>query len=243
MSYLEHPSEDGADATANPCLTTAGTHQSENTFLGQSIDRLAFLPRHDITGGRSETIFHVLAILRLVPLETLHSATGWQTTKEQMAKSKARFKDFYIHNRAKARKALWHAACIFRSTRSCRRLACYDALSLTVSMGYVYCYSEVHVLLSQTSRTSASAESPPSIVRLDQLHERPAVERWIETGADSIVHLTGVGLLDGSDHCMRFLRDLERTLLSQIAWRGFCRAFAGTFAQLRRGETPTKECS
>ncbi|KAH7232980.1 hypothetical protein BKA59DRAFT_517415 [Fusarium tricinctum] len=243
MSYLDHPSEDGDHATANPFLPTAGTHQSENPFLGTSIDRLSFLPRHDITGGLSETIFHVLAILRLVPLEILHSATGWQTTKEQMTKSKAQFKDFYMHNGANARKALWHAACIFRSTRSCRRLACYDALSLTVSMGYVYCYSEVRTLLYQASGTPASAGSSPSIVRLDQLHERSAVERWIETGADSIVHLTGVGLLDGSDHCVRFLRDLERTLTSQIAWRGFCRAFAGTFAQLRRGETPTKDCN
>lgn len=240
LSYLDHPSNDGAHATANSNLSTTGTHKSENTFLGTAIDRLVFPPPHDATGGRSETIFHVLAILRLVPLDTLHSATGWQTTKEQKAKSKAQFKDFYIHNGAKARKALWHAACIFRSTRSCRRLACYDALSLTVSMGYVYCYSEMRTLLSQTPGTSASAESPPSIVRLDQLYERSAVERWIETGADSIVHLTGVGLLEGSDHCVRFLRDLERTLQSQIAWRGFCRAFAGTFAQLRRGETPTR---
>ncbi|KAG5655696.1 hypothetical protein KAF25_009195 [Fusarium avenaceum] len=240
MSYLDHSSNEGAHAAANPYLPTTGTHKSENTLLGTAIDRLAFPPLHDITGGQSETIFHVLAILRLVPLDTLHSATGWQTTGEQKAKSKAHFKDFYINNGEKARKALWHAACIFRSTRSCRRLACYDALSLTVSMGYVYCYSEVRTLLSQTPGTSASAQSPPSIVRLDQLYERSAVEQWVETGADSIVHLTGVGLLDGSDHCVRFLRDLERSLQSQIAWRGFCRAFAGTFAQLRRGETPTR---
>jgi hypothetical protein len=246
MSYLDHPSQDSTHATTNPHLPTGGTHKSENTLLGTSIDRLSFPPRHNIPssgGGRSETIFHVLAILRLVPLETLHSATGWQTNEEQMAKSKAQFKDFYMHNGAKARKGLWHAACIFRSTRSCRRLACYDALSLTASMGYVYCYSEARSLLSQTPGTSASGESPPSIVRLDQLHERSTVERWIETGADCIVHLTGVGLLDGSDDCVRFLQDLERTLLSQIAWRGFCRAFAGTFAQLRRGETPTKTTS
>ncbi|KAH6952074.1 hypothetical protein DER45DRAFT_390688 [Fusarium avenaceum] len=240
MSYLDHSSNEGAHAAANPYLPTTGTHNSENLFLGRAIDRLVFPPPHDGTGGQSETIFHVLAILRLVPLDTLHSATGWQTTKEQKTKSKAQFKDFYIHNGAKARKALWHAACIFRSTRSCRRLACYDALSLTVSMGYVYCYSEVHTLLYPSRGSLTSTEPPPSIVRLDQLYERSAVERWVETGADSIVHLTGVGLLDGSDHCVRFLRDLERTLQSQITWRGFCQAFAGTFSQLRRGETPTK---
>jgi hypothetical protein len=80
-------------------------------------------------------------------------------------------------------------------------------------------------------------------VRLDQLHEKSAIERWIESGADSIVHLTGVGLLEGSDQCVRFLRDVEKTLSSQIAWRGFSLALAGSFAQLRRGEMPTRKDS
>lgn len=147
MSCLDHPSNEDAHGTETPSLPTTGIHKSENTFLGTAIDRLAFPPLDGATGSRSETIFHVLAILRLVPLETLHSATGWQTTKEQKTKSKALFKDFYIHNGANARKALWYAACIFRSTRSCRRLAHYNVFSLIVLIGYIYCYSKVYTLL------------------------------------------------------------------------------------------------
>ncbi|KAG5787702.1 hypothetical protein H9Q69_013227 [Fusarium xylarioides] len=216
--------------TANSAITSL--IMRENALLDTMIDQLT-LNSMPNPGYCTDTIFHVIAILRLIPLETLHSATGWETNKEQMIKSKQCLKDHFENSDVKARKGLWHATCIFKTTQSSRRLACYDALSLTVAMGYIYCYSETRTALAQIS-------DRPLITRLDQLQDREAIERWIENGGDSVVHLTGVGILDGSDHCVRFLRDLERTLVSQIAWRGFCRAFASSFAQLRRGETPTK---
>jgi hypothetical protein len=183
-----------------------------------------------------DTIVHVIAILRLIPipLEALHSATGWETNKEQMMESKMRLRDFFQNNGIKARKGLWHATCIFKITRSSRRLMCYDALSLASAMGYIYSYSET---LAQAS-PHPSYSIRPVIVRLDQLRERSVVEQWIKNSTESVVHLTGVGLLDGSDHCVRLLRDIEKTLISQIAWRGFCRVLAACFARLRRGEVP-----
>lgn len=211
------------------------TRQRDTTLLDRAIEEFT-LARLDNNLVSNDTIFHVIAILRIIPLETLHSATGWQTNKEQMLKSKMYFRDFFQNHDSKARRVLWHSACIFKLTRSSRRLVCYDVLCLTVAMGYIYCYCE-----ARASTGRASSSSPrPSIVRLDQLQERAAIEKWIDKGADSVVHLTGVGLLDGDDACVRFLGDLERTLANQISWHGFCRAFASSFAQLRRGETPTK---
>ncbi|KAF4342124.1 hypothetical protein FBEOM_3926 [Fusarium beomiforme] len=213
------------------------TNKRENSLLDKAIEQFTFakLDNNMCDQSSNDTLFHVIAILRFIPLETLHSATGWQTNKEQMIKSKTYLQDFFENSSSKARKCLWHSACIFKLTRSSRRLVCYDTLSLTVAIGYTYCYCE-----TRTSRPQASTSTRPPIVRLDQLKERSAIEKWIENGDDGIVHLTGVGLLDGDDACVRFLRDLERTLGNQIAWHGFCRAFAGSFAQLRRGETPTK---
>ncbi|EGU88906.1 hypothetical protein FOXB_00564 [Fusarium oxysporum f. sp. conglutinans Fo5176] len=231
-SYLSSSTNSDTQHAPNPSLHRPDTSRSESVLLDTTIDQLT-LKSLPSPGECTDTILHVIAILRLIPLETLHSATGWETNKEQMLKSKMHLRDFFKNNGVKARKGLWHATCIFKTTRSSRRLACYDALSLTVAMGYIYCYSETRALLAPTP-------TRPMITRLDQLQDREAIERWIDNGGDRVVHLTGVGILDGSDHCVRFLRDLERTLVSQIAWRGFCRAFASSFAQLRRGETPTK---
>ncbi|EWG55217.1 hypothetical protein FVEG_17474 [Fusarium verticillioides 7600] len=231
-SYLNSSASRDTQQAPNHSLPRPDLSRSENALLDTTIDGFT-LKNMPSLGDLTDTVFHVIAILNLIPLETLHSATGWETNKEQMKKSKTHLNDFFKNNDTTARKGLWHAVCIFKITRSSRRLACYDALSLTVAMGYIYCYSETRTSLAPTS-------ARPLITRLDRLQDREAIERWIENGGDNVVHLTGVGLLDGSDHCVRFLLDLERTLVSQIAWRGFCRAFASSFAQLRRGETPTK---
>ncbi|EMT73855.1 hypothetical protein FOC4_g10002892 [Fusarium odoratissimum] len=231
-SYLSSSTNSDTQHVPNPSRHRPDTSRSESVLLDTTIDQLTLKSLLG-PGECTDTLLHVIAILRLIPLETLHSATGWETNKEQMMKSKLYLNDFFKNSGLKARKGLWHATCIFKTTRSSRRLACYDALSLTVAMGYIYCYSETRALL-------VPSPTRPMITRLDQLQDRKAIERWIENGGDDVVHLTGVGILDGSDHCVRFLRDLERTLVSQIAWRGFCRAFASSFAQLRRGETPTK---
>ncbi|KAL5588119.1 hypothetical protein FOVSG1_013255 [Fusarium oxysporum f. sp. vasinfectum] len=231
-SYLSSSTNSDTQHVPNPSRHRPDTSRSESVLLDTTMEQLTLKSLLG-PGECTDTLLHVIAILRLIPLETLHSATGWETNKEQMMKSKLYLNDFFKNSGLKARKGLWHATCIFKTTRSSRRLACYDALSLTVAMGYIYCYSETRALLVPSA-------TRPMITRLDQLQDREAIERWIENGGDDVVHLTGVGILDGSDHCVRFLRDLERTLVSQIAWRGFCRAFASSFAQLRRGETPTK---
>ncbi|KAF4499299.1 hypothetical protein FAGAP_4504 [Fusarium agapanthi] len=231
-SYLNYSANSDTQHAPNPWLPRPGSSRSESALLDTTIDQLT-LKNMSKPGDCTDTIFHVIAILRLIPLETLHSTTVWETNKEHMFKSKMHLNDFFKNSGVKERKGLWHATCIFKTTRSSRRLACYDALSLTVAMGYIYCYSETRTSLSGVS-------TRPQITRLDQLQDTEAIERWIESGGDNVVPLTGVGKLDGSDRCVRFHRDLEGTLVSQIAWRGFCRAFASSFAQLRRGETPTK---
>jgi hypothetical protein len=193
--------------------------------------------------GHDETLFHVLSILRRTPLEILHQATGWQATKEEKLASRAKLKGFFQWSRLDARRCLWHATRIFDSTSRSRLLACYDVFSLTVAMGYIHCYCELHL----ARHTAASHQLGQThtrqqrrIARLDNLRDRSSVKAWIaDRHEDEIIHLSSVGLLEGFDRSVRFLRAIERTLTEQIAWRGFSRAFASSFAQLRRGETPS----
>lgn len=188
--------------------------------------------------GQTDTLLHVLVILRHVPLMTLHWATGWQTTKEQKLQSKSNLRDFFHQHGSRARSCLLHACLIFRMTRVSQRGACYDVFSRMVAVCYIYCYIELCTAKSNAA-SSSQPQQRPSIVRLDQVGDKASIEQWIENGGDSVVHLTGVGLLNGTDACARFLRDVEKSLLSQVAWKGLCRGFAACFAQLRHGENPT----
>ncbi|RGP79356.1 hypothetical protein FLONG3_2511 [Fusarium longipes] len=200
---------------------------------------IAIIDQLTLTNARTsgDTLVHFIAILTLlpIPLETLHFATGWRADQEQMSKAKRRLREFFQNDGSKARKGLWHAARIFKITRNSRRLMCYDALSLATAMGYIYSYSEARSSISQSAQPSHLL-TRPSIVRLDQLEETSDVEQWIKSDTENIVHLTGVGLLDGSDDCIRLLLDIEKTLNAQIAWRGFCRMLATCFSQVRKGE-------
>ncbi|KAH7313965.1 hypothetical protein B0I35DRAFT_513526 [Stachybotrys elegans] len=228
------------------------TSKDKNSALDAAIEHMAFLTLDKMSSsatGRTETLFHVLAILRRVPLEALNSATGWRTSRDHMSKTKLKLRVLFHQNGVLARKCLWHAVCIFRKTRATRLMGCYDVFALMVATTYIYCYGVLRIS-APTTQTPAAAEGVdaeseharrPAVVRLDQLHDRSSIEQWFVDGGDTLVHLTGVGLLDGPDHSIRFLRDIEKTLSSQIAWRGFCHAFATWFAQLRRGEMPAKD--
>ena len=241
-----HPTQ-GSDL---PAIASPSAWDTENDpSLDLSLDLLGFAShegRSSARPGHDETLFHVLSILRRTPLKALHQATGWQANEEQKLESRAKLRDFFERSRVEARICLWHATRIFDSTRNSRLLACYDVFSLTVAMGYIHCYCELR-LAGQNAGTAASHHLAQTqkrqqrrITRLDQLRDKPSVEAWI-AGCDEgeTIHLSGVGLLEGPDQCVRFLRAVERTLTGQIAWRGFSRAFAISFAQLRRGETPS----
>jgi hypothetical protein len=227
-------------ATAPSAVDTAN-----DATIDLSLDLLAFRSHEgqpSARPGHDETLFHVLSILRRTPLKTLHRATGWQANEEQKLESRAKLRDFFQRSRLEARKCLWHATRIFDSTRNSRLLACYDVFSLTVAMGYIHCCCELHLAGTAASHHLGQTQvrQQRRITRLDQLRDRSSVEAWI-AGCDEedTIHLSGVGLLKGPDQCVRFLRAVERTLIGQIAWRGFSRAFASSFAQLRRGETPS----
>ncbi|XP_014553252.1 hypothetical protein COCVIDRAFT_108226 [Bipolaris victoriae FI3] len=251
-SYLQIPNTGMGHGTSSPPLADFEFMRGDNTLLDTSVDLLSYAtlegssigPHHQI-----ETIFHVLAILRRVSLEILNTATGWKTTKENMHRARRKFVDFCQQNTVQARRCLWHATCIFKKTRSSRKLACYDVYSILICTTYIYCYCSFFISETSASRQTtlmsqrraSEKDSPPTVVRLDQLRDRSSIERWIQSAEEHhLIHLTGVGLLKGSDDAVRFLRDIERTLESQIAWRGICCAFATTFAQVRRGEMPTE---
>lgn len=234
-SYLKTMSTSALETPPDcPGIETDGL-RVENPLLDEAIDHVVFKRWEPIPGrGRQvETLPHMLGILRCVSLRTLHAGTGWRTDAAQMARLKMQFRQFLERDGARARKGMWHAACIFKSVQSTQRFACYDVFNF----GMATCYMVLYVELLQ--RTPSSAGPPRRIVRLDQLSGREDVQHWIQSGGDADVHLTNVGILDGPDALPRLLRATEKALVGQIAWSAYSRAWARCMVQLRRGEKPT----
>ena len=193
---------------------------------------------------QQDMVVHVLAILRRIPLTTLYRATGWQTDEDGKAASGLRLGRFLHRDDTAARKCLWHAATIFMELRNVRHFACYDAFSLCVAVCYIWSYA--HLGPEARRPASQSVDANPSLpqratLRLDGLPRRRDVERWIMTGGDTDIHVTGIGLLSGSNSRFLLLTEAIRILTNQPAWSGFCRGLAMTFVQLRRGELPNHD--
>ena len=238
----------GGDNTKSALAAMLLLHKSstkENDHLDRTIDSITLTEheQNDCRYSHEDTLLHVLGILRRVPLKTLHRATGWQTNEDQMRRSRAKISDFFRDQSREARRCLWHATCIFSATRSTRLLACYDTFSIMVSTCYLFCHSEFHPTShAQSDRLLRSAHplQREPVVRLDRLRDRSSIEHWIQDSTSNRpIHLTGIGLLEGPYQSARLLNDVENTLSTQVAWRGFANAFATCFKQLGRGENPS----
>ncbi|KAH8894359.1 hypothetical protein GQ53DRAFT_717088 [Thozetella sp. PMI_491] len=234
------------EASADLPPTGLSSLGAESALLDEAINSMVYrgieAPFSSGASREVDTTVHVLAILRHVPLRTLFAATGWKTDEIEAERCKAKLRVFFHRSGPIARKCLWHAACIFATTRNTRHFACYDTLNLCLATCYIWVYDQIRAPAAQTSQEQDHNEAHSSkrpMVRLDKLQERSDVEEWIRAGADVDVHLTGVGVLDGSDCCIRFLREVQRTLRAQTAWKGISHAIARSFGQLGQGEIPT----
>lgn len=242
---VTHGEVDPSDSALAAMLLLHKSSIKDNNYLDRTIDSFTLTEREQNVDGNSckETLLHVLGILRRVPLKTLHSATGWRADVDQIRRARAKICDFFQDQPREARRCLWHATCIFRSTRNTRLLACYDTFSVMVSTCYLYCYCELnHTSYAQSNTLSRSghvSQQEPA-VRLDRLRDRSSIENWIQdSSCQRPIHLTGIGLLKGPDQSARLLNDVGKTLSSQIAWRGFACAFATCFKRLGQGGNPS----
>lgn len=218
--------------------STPGRSTSEVHILDELLDAESYAQLSKRQG--KDFLVHVMAILRHVPLVTLYRATGWETDEAGMAKAKMQVMSFFRHNCTTALKCLWHAAIIFTDLSHVRLFACYDALNLCVAVCYIWCFIEFDRDVREIRRTNG-ARHESAIVRLDTLATKAALEQWIQSGGIAEIHITGIGLLSGSNSRLLLLNDAIKTLTRQPAWSGLCQGLVSTFVKLKSGKMPRPE--
>lgn len=218
--------------------STPGRPTNEAHILDELLDAESYAQLSDRQAR--DFLVHVLAILRHVPLVTLYRATGWETDEAGMAKAKAHVIGFFRHNRTAALKCLWHAAIVFTDLSHVRLFACYDALNLCVAVCYIWCFIEFDRGARKIRQTNG-ARHDSAVVRLDTLATKAALEQWIRSGGLAEIHITGVGLLSGSNSRLLLLSDAIKTLTRQPAWSGLCQGLASAFEKLKSGKMPRLE--
>lgn len=87
-------------------------------------------------------------------------------------------------------------------------------------------------MLSEGDGTISEAESEDAI-RLDKV-EWASLSSWL-TGKNKRIHLTGLGILEGSQGARRVLEELHKTLLSGTEWAPLRRGIAQAVEQVLSG--------
>lgn len=172
-----------------------------------------------------DTSYHVIGILRHIPLKILYSSLGWQTSEAGMRHSKERVKSFILRNSTATRKCLWHAASIFAKLRASQHWACIDPLSLCVAVHYLVAYD-----------SSASHPEAGEILRLDRNDQEVII--WLEQGGQVNVHISGIGIMGGQQSISSIITAVINIYRCQCAWKPLSQGLAARFEHLLHGEKP-----
>ncbi|KAJ5939548.1 hypothetical protein N7466_002682 [Penicillium verhagenii] len=178
-----------------------------------------YSPSESVGISESRKIFfHLLGILRHVPLKQLYAYSGWYASKQDMLAAEAYLSYWMSENPIPSRQCVAHAGALIGEIRSTPINACYHSFSLLIATLYLWVYAQLQPERSETSGESIPLHPPASLLKIDQHHEPGVRERWIETGSGIFVHLTGVGMLStpGSSH--RLLKEFLRVLSARTGW-------------------------
>lgn len=207
-----------------------GDHShSVNDAIDRSIAE-ALGPGHakqdeDVT---SQSSLHILSILRLVSLRAMYAFSGWEANDLQVHEARAYLERWIREDAQASRKCLWHASLVFQTLRNRRPLSCFHVFYMLIASLTLWIYC----MLSEGDGTISEAESEDAI-RLDKV-EWASLSSWL-TGKNKRIHLTGLGILEGSQGARRVLEELHKTLLSGTEWAPLRRGIAQAVEQVLSG--------
>lgn len=139
-------------------------------------------PTASLSKGVSDTrntFFHLLFILRHIPLETLYTYSGWYASKDDISRAELYLRTWLQDNPALSRECVSHAGALIGKIRLSRTMSCYDPFCLLISVLFLWTYEKLKPA-SPTALDQAPPGSGPAVIfRIDQCHEGSIKERWI----------------------------------------------------------------
>lgn len=183
----------------------------------------------------AQILYHLLSILRRVPLRTIYAISGWQTTASRTETAKKEFVSWVHSHPERARKCLWHSSMIIAALRHEDTIGFFHPLALLIAVLFLW----------EFLREIDPGPDPFQVVgsatplRLDRLLDESQVEHWVREGDTSAFCITGMGILSGRGSANRVLKEFHRILLGQKSWLGLSRGIAYTTTQHLQGLPPT----
>ena len=174
--------------------------------------------------------YHMVSILRLVPLNALRTFSSWMTTPQKVERAKKELEN-WIEGGYCARKALLHAAALFQLIRDQRTAIHSDPWYMMAASLCIWAHIKV------SKRTEILFTDHP--LRIDKVSDSQALQAWLNGSWTMSVHITGIGILNEADSASRTLQQTIKILRRDGSWGQIGRLFAAVFQQVLEGTTPS----
>lgn len=175
--------------------------------------------------------FHLISILRDVPLRHIYALCGWKATDAETDAARDVLSAWMRTNSERARKCVVHAGALFGDARRHVYKTSFDALLLLISSLYLWAYQTL------SPDASPGVGSRP-VLRIDCGVDEAVARAWINGESDYAIHITGVGRLTGRDSAVRLLKELCRVFYLSTSWTTFHFGAARGIEQVIKGEKP-----
>lgn len=190
-----------------------------------------FLPPENSYDASSRRYFHLISILRDVPLRHLYASCGWKSTDVEVDAATDALSAWMNSNNECARKCVMHAGSLFGDVRSQVYKMSFDPLFLLIPILYLWVFQRL-------SPDNSSGVDTRPVLRIDSGVDETVAKSWIQGKSDYTIHITGVGRLTGRDSAVRLLKELRRVLFLSTSWTTFHAGVAKCVEQIIKGEKP-----
>jgi hypothetical protein len=235
LSRLQH--ENSTNAELPSFSTTMGSDhaRSTNSVIDNILKQAIMSDYNEGSGdGGENCALHIMSILRHVSLRAVYAFSGWEADDRQVQEARTYLRRWINSDVQSVRKCLWHAALIFRTLRKKRRMSCFDVFYILIATLIIWTYCMLH---SDTGMSGVQRQQPnhrsADAVRIDKV-ELSALSSWLQ-GECHTIHLTGLGVLEGSQGARRVLEELGKVLMSGTEWAESRRGIAWATEQVISG--------
>ncbi|KAJ5758394.1 hypothetical protein N7520_005550 [Penicillium odoratum] len=173
-------------------------------------------PTNTSNSNSWKTIFHLLGIIRHIPLKQLYAYSGWYASEQDIAAAEAYLTGWMRENPTLSRRCVAHAGALLGEIRLAPTTACYHYFCLLIAVLFLWAFERLKrdVVLEQPSQL----DSLGTLLKIDQFHDPIVRERWVQGDSGILVHITGVGILSSPGSSQRLLKELLRVLGSRTGW-------------------------
>ncbi|KAJ6016351.1 hypothetical protein N7540_010942 [Penicillium herquei] len=180
----------------------------------------------------------IFRLLRFVKYRFLYVSAGWMAQRREADAAAQNIAHVLKEKPRQARHGLFHAAHLFRIIRSQRHSDPYDAFFLLMAALYIWNYDRLMTLDTAVLPPEAASQE---ILRIDQDGNDHLREQWISgiVQPHMLVHISGLGVLNGRDSVPRILRESVRILSHEKAWSGHAHAIKHSLMQMLSGASPS----